>query len=378
MSFLDEYISPNDNSTFVGVPLVAAVFGKRKLSAAAEQPEIEDDTRFLRKFGAMQPTDLKRGLAPRIQSFFAALSEDLAQKRITLAEELPVLELVARHYAPAWLMIADLWRESADPEAPTRMIEALTRYLETSTPGIDQRAAWDRIALIYRQQGDWAGFVNAQVQIAELPDANLGVISAAVNTFNSVGHNLDAETRKSYAQRLAKVLEPKIADGDSTDCSRLAWLLIRCDKEDRAIEIVERGLKLDPDNEYCQNLRLKIWRRRAEAAREVNDMVAFIEASIHLVEVSASHFHELSDVANTFNQFGRELEPDPDRRHLLALRLARALESRIESGDATDCSRLGWVWMNAGEPARARKIVDMGLQLDPENEHCQKLRARIG
>ena len=29
--------------------------------------------------------------------------------------------------------------------------------------------------------------------------------------------------------------------------------------------------------------------------------------------------------------------------------------------------------MTAGEPARARRIVDMGLQLNPDDEHCQKL-----
>jgi hypothetical protein len=73
------------------------------------------------------------------------------------------------------------------------------------------------------------------------------MISAAVNTLNSVNHNLDNESRKRFAHRLATAMEPKIADGDATDCSRLAWLLIRCEREDRAIEIVECGLRLDPD-----------------------------------------------------------------------------------------------------------------------------------
>jgi hypothetical protein len=378
VSFVDEYISQQDNSVFVGVPLVASVFGKRKLSTSAEQAVIEEDTRFLHRFGAVQPPDVKLGLEPRIRRLFASLSEDLATGRIKLPDEMPVLELIARQYPPTWLMIADLWEESVDLDAPAQIIDALTRYLETDTPGVHERTAWERIALIYRKRGDWAGFINAQVQIAELQGANLAMISAAVNTFNSVSGNLDIESRKSFAQRLARAMEPKMADADATDCSRLAWLLIRCDREDRALEFVECGLRLEANNEYCQNLKMRIWKRRAEAAREANDMPGFIDASIHVAEVPASDFREISEVANTFNQLGREFEPDLDRRRILALRLARVMETRIGTGNATDCSRLGWVLMNAGEAERARKAADRGLLLDPENEYCQNLKIRIG
>jgi tetratricopeptide (TPR) repeat protein len=378
VSFLDEHISPHDKSVFLSVPLVAGIFGKRKLSTSPEQSDIEEDIHFLHKFGAMQPPDLKWGLEPRIQRFFASLSEDLAQSKIKLSEEMPVLELIARHYPPAWLMIADLWRESTDAGAAPQTIEALTRYLETSMPGVPQRVAWERIAVIHRQQGNWSGFVNSQVQIAELPGADLAIISATVNTFNSVSHNLDTESRRNFAQRLAKAMEPKIVYGDSTDCSRLAWLLIRCDKEDRALEIVDCGLKLDPNDEHCQNLKLKIWKRRAEAARQANEMLTLIEASIRIAEVPTSDFQEISDAANVFNQFGRDFEPDQDRRHRLALRLAKVMETKIENANATDCSRLAWVLMQTGESERARRIVELGLRLEPQNDHCQKLKARIG
>ena len=168
-----------------------------------------------------------------------------------------------------------------------------------------------------------------------------------------------------------------MADGDSTDCSRLAWLLLRCNQDERALEIVECGLKLDASNEHCQNIKLKIWRRRAEAFREANNMAAFVDASIHIAEVPSSDFRELSEASNAFNQFGNRIEPDPDRRRLLALRLGRVMEGRIGDADATDCSRLGWVWMNAGETERARRVAEMGLRLDPDNEHCLRLKARV-
>lgn len=377
VSFLDEHISPMDGSVFVGVPLVAGVFGKRKLATSPDQSAIEEDIQFLHRFGAMQLPDLKWGLEPKIQRFFASLSEDVAQKSIRLTDELPVLELIARHYPDAWLMIADLWRESTDAKATTQTLEALTRYLETGPNGPKRRVAWERIAILHRQQSNWPEFVNAQIQIAELPGAELSTVSAAVNTFNSVVHNLDSEMRRGFAFRLAKAMEPKMVGGDATDCSRLAWLFIRCDKEDRALELVEVGLSLESKNEHCQSLKLRIWRRRATAARQVGDLKAFVEASIHIGEVPSSEFHELSEAANVFNRFGRDFEPDYDRRHALAFRIARLMELRIAEADATDCSRLVWLLKHIGEKERAREIVERGLAIDPENEHCLNLRTAM-
>ena len=377
LSFLDEYTSPSDEIVFLSVPLVAGVFGKRKLSTSPDQTDIEEDTRFLHRFGAMQLPDLKRGIEPRIHRFFASLSEDLSINKISLEKEMPVLELIARHYPGAWLMIADLWRETGAANAPVKIVDALTRYLEAGEPGIHHRVAWERIAIIQRQKGNWSGFVNAQVQIAELPGADIAAVSAAVNTFNSVSHNLDAEARRGFAHRLAKALEPKIVNGDATDCSRLAWLFIRCENEERAIEIAEVGLKLDPYNEHCQNLKLGIWRRRAEAAQLANNMPGFVDASIHIAEVPSSDFREISELANVFNQQGREIEPDSDKRQALALRLAKAMEARIAEANATDCSRLAWALLQAGQSERAKAIVNRGLLMDPQNEHCLKLKARL-
>jgi len=81
VSFIDEHISSNDSAVFLGVPIVAAVFGKRKLSISQERTEIEDDTRFLHRFGPMQLSDLQRGIEPRIQRLFVSLSDDLSCKR---------------------------------------------------------------------------------------------------------------------------------------------------------------------------------------------------------------------------------------------------------------------------------------------------------
>jgi hypothetical protein len=157
-------------------------------------------------------------------------------------------------------MIADLWRESDHSDARNEVKSALQRFIEVTPPSGEQRAAWESIAAIERQQHNWLGFVNAQVHIAELPDANIATISSAVNTFNSVSRHLesDPDARLAIAKRLAAVMEPKISTGDATDCSRLAWVLIHSGKTERALEIIDRGLVLDPNNEHCRKLKATV------------------------------------------------------------------------------------------------------------------------
>lgn len=376
VSFLDEHNSLDDH-VFFSVPLVAGVFGKRKLAVSPDQSTVEDDLRFLRRFGAMMPSDVRHGLKPRIDRFFSSISDDMSTGRVALRSEMPVLELIARHYPPAWMMIADLWRETQAPDAPNQIIEALSRYLQTTTPGIDQKVAWERIAIVHRQQGNWRGFVNGHVQIAELPGADLGTVSASVNTFNSVSRQLDDETRFNFANRLAVAMEPKILGGDATDCSRLAWLLFSCDKEDRAAEIVDCGLRLDRNNEHCENLNFKIWLPRVLNARKTNDLDGLVDAVCHLAAYPHFRFAEISEASNHFNSAGSDMEMSQDRKQLLARKLGNVMESRIEEGNATDCSRLAWLLRQADEPERASKVVERGLKLDPNHEHCLKLKARF-
>lgn len=261
VSFIDELASGSDDSIFLSVPLVAAVFGKRKLSVSQDRVAIEEDTRFLQRFGAIQPPEANSGLEPRINRLFSSFSADLEKGRLALRDEKPTLELIARHYPQAWLLISKLWAESGDPDSTENSKIAILRYLEMTSPAdTDQTKAWQGLAELARKERDWLGFVNAIVHIAELPNADLSGISGAVNTFNSVNRELesDPEQKRAFAKRLVAVMEPKIGDGDAADCSRLAWLFLQLGNRNRAWEIVQSGLRLDPANEHCRNLERRL------------------------------------------------------------------------------------------------------------------------
>ena len=89
-SFIDIIPSPEDHQLFLSVPLVASVFGRRKLAVSASRQDIEEDARFLHLFGAMQLPDVRYGVAPRATRFVKSIAELISRNKTTLEQNAPV------------------------------------------------------------------------------------------------------------------------------------------------------------------------------------------------------------------------------------------------------------------------------------------------
>ena len=58
-------------------------------------------------------------------------------------------------------------------------------------------------------------------------------------------------------------------------------------------------------------------------------------------------------------------------------RVAEQMRRQLENLDATDCSRLAWLYLNIGNEDRAIDVTKRGLEKDPEHEHCIRLIERL-
>jgi hypothetical protein len=70
----------------------------------------------------------------------------------------------------------------------------------------------------------------------------------------------------AMVRKLTEIMDPRIDEGDATDCSRLAWLCLRLKEEKRAHELVTKGLQIDPTNEYCVKLRINLRDRQRRSS----------------------------------------------------------------------------------------------------------------
>ena len=130
-SMVERLESTTAGEVFINVPLVATVFGEKKLDTNVCRDEIAADVRLLHAFGAARRHTVDSGVEPRVRSLFTSVASQIAAGHISFEEMLPVLEYVARGYPPAWFYLADLYEEQdilekasqsilhlADPVAP--------------------------------------------------------------------------------------------------------------------------------------------------------------------------------------------------------------------------------------------------------------------
>jgi len=259
-SFVEARTS-EEQTVFLTVPLVASVFGRRKLSVSAEKTLIEANTEILRFLGAGQRTDIARGIGPRIRAMFGQIAEKIAKNRERITEYLPILEFIANRYPNAWLLLARLFEETEVDQPLDRAKDAVRHYLELTPKSEDQIPAWKKLAEYCRRTRDWNGEINALVSMSELPGTSFEDISNAANHLNSlfVNHQfLPSEERNLLVERLASTMELRMEGAGATDCSRLAWLYLRLRQEEKARTFVNRGLAREPLNDYCQKLKEKL------------------------------------------------------------------------------------------------------------------------
>ena len=145
-SLVDQVFSKKEKEAFVGVPLAAAMYGRRKLEVSPFKVAVEEDRKILMEFGAGKQEDVERGVLPRIENLVRAVAIRASSTPTTLEERLPVLEYLATKTPKAYLRLADLVLEVDNSGHSTdRAKEYVRNYLERA-PIPDRQSAWLRLA----------------------------------------------------------------------------------------------------------------------------------------------------------------------------------------------------------------------------------------
>jgi NB-ARC domain len=260
-SLVDLTHSP-EGDTFLNIPLVAAVFGKRKLSVSPLKNLVDDNTEILRFLGATQKSDIQHGITLRIERMFKHIAVLISKDDSRLKDFASMMEFLAQRHPPAWMLLARLYEESDFEDGLERAKEAVTRYLETKPNIKEQERAWQKLANLCFRTKDWTREMQAQVELCSIPETPFTSMSNTANRLNHLLFSqqfLSMEDKTAMLRQLTQVMDPRIEDdGNATDYSRLAWLYLHLHNESRARDLVVRGLQLEPTNDHCVKLRLKL------------------------------------------------------------------------------------------------------------------------
>jgi len=242
---------------FIELPLVALMFGRKKLNVSPFQATIKADADLLQMLGTVNRGEVHFSLAKRIDHFLGSIARRI-EKGETFEKYAPIIEMIGRHFPPAWLSLARLHIEEGTAEGFEKAKTELRRYLEKDASSPAAAEAWRNLAYCCFKTNDLLGDIHAFVQrskIAAVPFSDLTNTSRLLNDLTR-RQMLDAGADEKHAlgHELLEVMQRRLGEAKPDDLAQMAWLALRLKDYGRARNFVRRGLELEQDNPYLLKL----------------------------------------------------------------------------------------------------------------------------
>jgi hypothetical protein len=256
-SMAELQIAPSDGQEFIGLPLVASVFGRKKLNVSPSKAAIHADVEILQMLGPSRRGDLQLGLATRLEKFIGSIAERI-DAGASYETYVPVLEAICRAYNPGWMLMARWHMEERTASGYERAKEELRRFLENEPVPADAAEAWRLLGQACAQTGDSLGEIHALIERAQVASVSFHDLSSTANKLNVFlrkhGFEIDKEQKQDLARRLLAVLSSRRNEASPDDLSRMAWLAMRVGQESIARDYVQTGLTLESENYHLVRL----------------------------------------------------------------------------------------------------------------------------
>jgi len=145
----------------------------------------------------------------------------------------------------------------------------------------------------------------------------------------------------------------------------------------KAISMLKEYLKSNPSEDEKYNA----WEKIAFIYQLQGNWDGESHALSEICLLQNTSFIKVSDVANRINNYYAEKSKDGvdiDNKEVIIKKIIDIMEKRIKSeGDATDYSRIAWLYMHLHNRDKAKKYVEEGLRLSDDNIYCQRLGEKL-
>lgn len=161
-----------------------------------------------------------------------------------------------------------------------------------------------------------------------------------------------------------------------------AWIyLANIHEENNDIHKSQESYREFLKSDSPENEKQKIWQKLADSYRSQKEWFAEVNALVELCSLSNCSLFSMSEVANIINGYYQStlINIDTDSKQKLILKMIDLMEEKLQmEASSTDYSRLAWLYIWVNNTKKAIEVTRRGLDLDPNNEFCKKLAARLG
>ncbi len=225
----------------------------------------------------------------------------------------------------------------------------------------------------------WQASIEADLPILLLLGANAGASAPKIGSRIETLFRNVAEAIASGKQDLSEihpVLE-FITNRYSYGSVLMARLVSEIGGDEKAEELhLSKYVQGNEDPTYPT---WQAWKRIAEIRKRKGDRDGVLHACSQICRHPNVPVSELSNAANEINNVLSTMTRRVSReeKEFLLAHVIGTLERSIANLNATDLSRLAWLYMHLNENDSALKAVQRGLQIEEGNHHCQSLLRRL-
>lgn len=242
---------------FIALPLVAIVFGRKKLNVSPVQAAIKADAELLQMLGTVNKGEVHFSLAARIDNFLGNIARRI-EKGDSYNRFAPIVEMIGRNFPLAWLSLARLHMEEGTSDGFEKAKIELRRFLEQDSTSPTAAEAWRNLAHCCFKTRDMLGDIHAFVQRSKIASVPFGDLTNTARLLNDmIRHNKlgsDTDAKRALGQELLEVMQRRRKEASPDDYAQMAWLALRLREYELAKDFVQRGLELEPDNVYLVKL----------------------------------------------------------------------------------------------------------------------------
>lgn len=159
-----------------------------------------------------------------------------------------------------------------------------------------------------------------------------------------------------------------------------AWLLLaQLFEEYDDFDSVKNYLREYLKSDTLESEKGRYWLKLADICKLTKDWEGESHALSEVALVPNVDYNTISECANRINNyfFYHPEAKQEETKKVLLLQMIEVMTKRITEANATDYSRLAWLYLNNGNQERAKEYAEHGLSLDSDNSHCLKLVRKI-
>jgi hypothetical protein len=245
-----------DGQPCYSAPLLARLFGQKKLLGDPDRLVIQAQLETIRRFGVIDPHSTQRRSQDHLTEQFVAWCCDpssAATQTIDPAKLDRILQALAEMWPAGWLALAR-FREANG--AQRALIEHALRRAVEEMP--EKKEAWLARADYAASVRDDSTRISSLISAVEAAPGDVALISDVAGEVTRYVSDHAAEiprTRRGVYLAAVRERMEHVADVLSPDqLSRLSWLFLLEQNEERARHYARLGLKKDPTNTHCENI----------------------------------------------------------------------------------------------------------------------------